>query len=76
MNILERSQKMVLSEAVRLAMEICEGGPRAVRAALDAVQWAREEKENENYEKVVKTADRNEALTAFREKRKPVFSGK
>lgn len=76
LNILEKGQKMVLSEAVRLAMEICEGAPKAVRAALEAVQWAREEKENEAYEKVVRTNDRNEALAAFREKRKPVFTGK
>lgn len=75
-NVLEKAQKMVLSEAVRLATEICEGGPVAVRAAVEAVQWAREEKENLAYERVVGTNDRNEALAAFREKRRPVFTGR
>jgi methylglutaconyl-CoA hydratase len=38
--------------------------------------WAREQKENEMYERVVATEDRNEALKAFGEKRKPVFKGR
>lgn len=71
-----RARNAVLSEAVRLASEICEGGPIAVRSALQAVSWAREEIENAMYERVVKTEDRNEALDAFREKRKPVFKGR
>jgi methylglutaconyl-CoA hydratase len=40
------------------------------------VGYAREEMENEMYERVVGTEDRNEALVAFREKRKPVFKGR
>jgi methylglutaconyl-CoA hydratase len=44
----------------------------AVRLAGDA----REEVENQMYERVVGTEDRNEALVAFREKRKPVFKGR
>ena len=63
-------------QAVRLAGEICDGGPVAVRSALKAVGYAREEMENQMYERVVGTEDRNEALVAFREKRKPVFKGR
>ncbi|KAL7619481.1 hypothetical protein AAE478_010020 [Parahypoxylon ruwenzoriense] len=71
-----RARSAALSEAVRLASEICEGGPIAVRSALQAVSWAREEVENSMYEQVVKTEDRDEALEAFKEKRKPVFKGR
>lgn len=71
-----RARRSALAEAVRLALEICEGGPIAVRSALQAVNWAREDVENAMYERVVKTEDRNEALAAFGEKRKPVFRGR
>ncbi|KAI2779904.1 ClpP/crotonase [Daldinia loculata] len=71
-----RARNAVLSEAVRLAGEICEGGPIAIRSALQAVNWAREEIENAMYERVVKTEDRDEALEAFKEKRKPIFKGR
>ncbi|KAI1264335.1 ClpP/crotonase [Xylariaceae sp. FL1019] len=71
-----RARRAVLSEAVRLAMEICEGGPIAVRAGLQAVAWAREDVENNQYQRVVASKDRNEALEAFKEKRKPVFQGR
>ncbi|KAI2471592.1 ClpP/crotonase [Annulohypoxylon bovei var. microspora] len=71
-----RARNAALAEAVRLASEICEGGPVAVRAALEAVGWAREEVENAAYEKVVRTEDRDEALEAFKEKRRPVFKGR
>ncbi|OHW90782.1 methylglutaconyl-hydratase [Colletotrichum incanum] len=73
--VLIAARKAALSESVRLAGEICEGGPIAIRAALQAVAWAREEVENKMYERVVATEDRNEALKAFQEKRKPVFKG-
>ena len=66
-----------LEEAVKLAREICEGGPIAIKAALAAVEGCAlgEKAENAAYDIVVKTKDRDEALVAFREKRKPVFKG-
>lgn len=70
------ARRDVLSESVRLAGEICEGGPIAVRAALQAVQRPHESVENAMYERVVRTEDRDEALKAFSEKRKPVFTGR
>jgi methylglutaconyl-CoA hydratase len=73
---LKRSGEETLKGAVALAQEICMGGPTAVRAALQAVGWAREEVENKCYEKVLETEDRDEALLAFREKRRPLFTGR
>lgn len=74
--LMTRAREEVLRESVRLAGDICEGGPVAVRSALKAVSYAREEVENQMYERVVGTEDRNEALAAFREKRRPSFTGK
>lgn len=76
--LLSQARMLALSEAVRLAGEISEGGPIAVRAALRAVMHPSpsEEVESKAYESVVKTEDRNEALKAFAEKRKPVFTGR
>ena len=67
----------VLSEAVKLARDICDGGPIAIKAALAAVEGCAlgEKAENAAYDIVVKTKDRDEALLAFREKRKPTFKG-
>lgn len=73
---MKRANEETLSATIRLAGEICEGGPVAVRSALQAVGHAREEVENQMYERVVGTEDRNEALKAFREKRPPVFKGR
>ena len=68
----------VLEQATQLARDICEGGPVAIRAAMQAVDgWEQGEKsENAAYELVLPTDDRQEALKAFGEKRKPVFKGK
>ncbi|KAF4637812.1 hypothetical protein G7Y89_g265 [Cudoniella acicularis] len=74
--LMSRAKDQVLSEAVKLAGEICQGAPTAVRSALQAVGYAREEVENKMYDRVVSTEDRNEALAAFREKRMPVFKGR
>jgi methylglutaconyl-CoA hydratase len=70
-------RKKVLDEAINLARDICEGGPIAIKAALAAVESCAlgEKAENAAYDIVVKTKDRDEALAAFREKRKPVFKG-
>jgi methylglutaconyl-CoA hydratase len=73
----------VLARAVHLAEEISAGGPVAIRAALRAVtgdgingRQPSQELENDMYERVIHTEDRNEALRAFAEKRKPVFTGR
>ncbi|KAF2150257.1 ClpP/crotonase [Myriangium duriaei CBS 260.36] len=68
----------VLDAAVQLARDICEGGPVAIKAAMEAVDncGLGQEAENAAYEKVLGTKDRLEALKAFGEKRKPVFSGR
>jgi methylglutaconyl-CoA hydratase len=71
-------REKVLKEAIKLALDICEGGPIAIRQALKAVSGfeAGEVSENEAYAGVVETEDRYEALRAFAEKRKPVFMGR
>ncbi|KAL3426384.1 enoyl-CoA hydratase/isomerase [Phlyctema vagabunda] len=74
--LLARAKDEVLGAAVALAGDICQGAPTAIRAALQAVHWARPEVENKMYERVVATEDRNEALAAFREKRRPEFKGR
>ncbi|CAD0082359.1 unnamed protein product [Aureobasidium vineae] len=73
-----KERELVLTQAVALARDVCDGGPVATRAALQAVNsWgAGEEAENLAYERVLVTQDRIEALKAFGEKRPPVFKGK
>ena len=70
----EKSGKMVREEAVKWAQEICEGGPGAIGAVLRAFGKG-EEAENKEYDGVVGMKDRDEALRAFGEKRKPIFIG-
>ena len=71
-------REKVLKESIKMAMDICEGGPIAISQALRAVhEFQRgEEAENDAYAKVMETEDRIEALRAFIEKRKPAFRGR
>ncbi|KAI5295154.1 hypothetical protein KEM52_002211 [Ascosphaera acerosa] len=71
------AREKVLSEAIRYALDICEGGPIALTQAVRAVTaWEKgEQAEREAYKKVVATDDKYEALRAFVEKRKPSFKG-
>lgn len=68
------AREKVLEGAVGVARGICEGGPGAVKAVLRACGRG-EEVENREYEGVVGMEDRDEALRAFGEKRRPVFRG-
>ena len=69
-------RRAVLDGAMDFAMEICEGGPLAIGAAMRAVQGARDVDEEKAYASLMGTEDRNEALRAFQEKRKPSFRGR
>lgn len=75
--------KTVLERAIEIAEEINQNAPLSVRESKAAINFGRtvtfEEGlvyEAEAYARVLKTEDRNEALAAFREKRKPVFRGR
>lgn len=72
------AREKVLEQAVALAQTICEGGPVAIQAAMQAVNDWRVGAKSENaaYERVLPTEDRMEALRAFGEKRNPVFKGR
>lgn len=72
------ARERVLRESIKLALDICEGGPIALKQALLAVQGSAlgEVAENRAYEGVIETEDRYEALRAFAEKRKPAFRGR
>ena len=65
-----------ISAALNLAREMCEGAPLALAAAKRAVTAMTEEAENAAYGDVVGTRDRDEALAAFAEKRRPIFKGR
>ncbi|PHH77963.1 hypothetical protein CDD80_7534 [Ophiocordyceps camponoti-rufipedis] len=75
-SLLREARVAARDEALHLANEICKGGPIAVRAALEAVDDASPSSEADMYDRVVDTHDRGEALRAFVEKRKPVFTGR
>jgi len=72
----------LMATAVELAKTIAANGPVAVRAAKAAIDGGAElpleqglEYEARCYERTLTTQDRLEALAAFAEKRKPVYSG-
>ncbi len=73
----------VLSCALEFARAFAEGAPLALAAALEALRAADElplsdglTRERACYERVLASVDRVEALAAFAEKRKPVFTGR
>lgn len=74
--VLAVARRKVLVEAIRLAEEVCEGAPVAVRAALQALKAPSEENEKAMCERVFASEDWKEALRAFDEKRKPSFKGR
>ncbi|GLB60593.1 enoyl-CoA hydratase-related protein [Cytobacillus sp. NCCP-133] len=75
--------RSVLERAIEIAEEINMNAPLSVKESKAAINFGRsvtlEEGllyEAEAYERVLNTEDRNEALAAFKEKRKPVFKGR
>ncbi|KAG7006044.1 hypothetical protein G7Y79_00016g040290 [Physcia stellaris] len=69
---------LVLNQAIRIANEICQGGPVAVSAAFGAVKFESYNNEARGYDFCLDQGDedRREALAAFKEKRRPRFSGR
>ncbi|KAI1198876.1 putative enoyl-CoA hydratase/isomerase family protein [Nemania serpens] len=72
----EEKRVLALDASIALAQEIASGGPVAIRAAVSSLSYSCEAIENASYDVVLRTKDRNEALQAFEEKRKPVFVGR
>ena len=72
------AREKILKESIKLALDICEGGPVAIKEALQAVQGFEqgEKAENAAYAGVMESEDRIEALRAFIEKRKPAYRGR
>jgi enoyl-CoA hydratase/carnithine racemase len=71
------------AEALKLAAEICQGGPIAVQQAKYAINAGMQSDlhtglaiEANAYQICIPTEDRLEGLAAFREKRKPVYKGR
>ena len=76
-------QKDLLDECKKMADMICETGPVAIEQAKYAINYGLETdmhtglaRESNAYWVCIPTEDRLEGLTAFKEKRKPVYKGK
>ncbi|AOH54881.1 enoyl-CoA hydratase [Peribacillus muralis] len=74
--------QQLMEEAIMLAREIALNAPLALRAAKAAINQGVDttlenglQIENDCYQTTLKTRDRLEGLAAFKEKRKPVFTG-
>ncbi|MFE3974523.1 MULTISPECIES: enoyl-CoA hydratase [unclassified Peribacillus] len=75
--------QQLLEEAKKLAGEIAVNAPLALRAAKAAINQGADTNlktglqiEKDCYQTTLKTRDRLEGLSAFKEKRKPVFTGR
>ncbi|KAL8684796.1 MAG: hypothetical protein Q9218_008132 [Villophora microphyllina] len=68
---------LVLNEALIMAHKICQGAPASTMALMQMMKaGANAKSEAEAYKGLLETADRDEALRAFGEKRKPEFTGR
>jgi len=83
LNRLAPSAELLLDSALKWLEPVAEGAPIAQRAALSAVRAAQRlpleqglDFEREAYERCLNSADRDEALLALSDKRKPRFLGK
>lgn len=72
----EAKRLELLDAGIALANQVTGGGPVAVRAALGVLYGSHDALENAAYETVLCTEDRNEALRAFLEKRRPLYQGR
>ena len=76
-------QQKLLEETFKIALQICENAPIAVRESKKAIHTGLQlslvdgmELELNCYNKTIPTKDRVEGILAFNEKRKPQFEGK
>ncbi|GLI34455.1 enoyl-CoA hydratase [Desulforhabdus amnigena] len=77
------SPEALLDECLAMAAMICETGPIAIQQAKYAINYGLESDlhtglaiESNAYWVTIPTEDRLEGLTAFREKRKPIYKGR